>query len=275
MRWRAPFAAFVILGILPSPSALDQAAGKHLLVVTHTTGFRHDSIPTAEAALDSLGKASGLFDVTFCRTAEDVKRMLVPEFLGAFDGVFFANTTGDLGIPDLGAFLGWVADGHAFLGAHSASDTYHPAGGDRRFVEMLGAEFDRHGSQSQVWARVEDPKHPAVASLASPYGIFDEIYEFTDDPRGRVDVLLSLDRHPEDGHPETGRPGDFPLSWTKTHGHGRVFYTALGHREDVWESGSFRAHLLGAIRWALRTPPKPLDANELSRERRDLLRRDR
>ncbi|HEV8267068.1 MAG TPA: ThuA domain-containing protein [Thermoanaerobaculia bacterium] len=275
MRWRASFAAFVLLALPPASSGRDQPAEKHLLVVTHAAGFRHDSIPTAEATLDAIAKGSGLFDVTFCRTAEDVKRMLVPAFLGGFDGVFFANTTGDLGIPDLGAFLDWVADGHAFLGAHSASDTYHSAGGDRRFVEMLGAEFDRHGSESQVAVRVEDPKHPAVASLASPYGVFDEIYEFTDDPRGRVEVLLSLDRHPNDGHAEAGRPGDFPLSWTKPHGRGRVFYTALGHRGDVWESASFRSHLLGAIRWSLAAPPKALDGSELERERTGLVRRDR
>lgn len=35
------------------------------------------------------------------------------------------------------------------------------------------------------------------------------------------------------------------------HGRGRVFYTALGHREGVLEAGWFKVHLLGGIRWAL------------------------
>ena len=43
-----------------------------------------------------------------------------------------------------------------------------------------------------------------------------------------------------------------PYTWVRTHGKGRVFYTALGHREDIWATDPvFRAHVLGGIRWAL------------------------
>jgi type 1 glutamine amidotransferase len=34
------------------------------------------------------------------------------------------------------------------------------------------------------------------------------------------------------------------------HGKGRVFYTSMGHREDVWTSPIFQAVLLGGISWA-------------------------
>jgi len=36
------------------------------------------------------------------------------------------------------------------------------------------------------------------------------------------------------------------------HGEGRVFYTALGHREEVWSAPRFEKHLVNVIRWALR-----------------------
>ena len=58
--------------------------------------------------------------------------------------------------------------------------------------------------------------------------------------------LLSLDRHPN-----TGSPGYFPIAWCRYYGKGRIFYTALGHRPDVWESSFFQRHLIGGIRWAL------------------------
>ena len=35
------------------------------------------------------------------------------------------------------------------------------------------------------------------------------------------------------------------------HGKGRVFYTSLGHREDVWSSQIFEQLLLGGLSWAL------------------------
>ena len=51
------------------------------------------------------------------------------------------------------------------------------------------------------------------------------------------------------------------------HGQGRVFYTSLGHREDVWNadeknrknskevSEAYQQHLLNGIKWALGLEP--------------------
>lgn len=233
----------------PSPGSPGPTSPlKRLVVVTHTTGFRHPSIATAETVLARLADDSRIFTVTFCRDGGDVARLLTPSGLSAADGVFFANTTGNLGIADLPAFLAWIRDGHAFLGAHSASDTYHDA---PDYIAMLGAEFDTHGNETSADLRVEEPSHPAVAELPNPFRVFDEIYEFRTNPRVRVSVLLSLDRHPDDGHPAAGQPGDFPLAWYHSYGTGRVFYTALGHRDEVWNDQRFQQHLLGAIRWAV------------------------
>ena len=220
-----------------------------VLVVTHTEGFWHSSIPLAEATITALGERSNLFTTSFCRDGNDVVRLLTPSGLAGFDAVVFANTTGNLGVPDLDALLGWVRDGHAFAGMHSASDTYHEAPG---YIDMLGNEFRTHGDQATVDAIVENTSHPASAPLGSRFRVFDEIYMFTKPNRGSVTTLLSLDRHPADGLPEAGQPGDLPLAWAKTYGQGRVFYTALGHREDVWENPLYQQHVLGGIRWALR-----------------------
>jgi type 1 glutamine amidotransferase len=43
----------------------------------------------------------------------------------------------------------------------------------------------------------------------------------------------------------------FPATWARKHGKGRVFFTSLGHREDVWESKEFQSILIGGILWAL------------------------
>ena len=231
-----------------SPVSPSRPSGR-VLVVTHTEGFRHSSIPTAEATIDALGRQSGLFTVEFCRTADDVTRMLTPSALAGIDGVVFANTTGSLPVTDLQALLDWIADGHGFAGMHSASDTYHDA---PAYLEMLGNEFLTHGEQATVEARVENRTHPASSPLGARFRVFDEIYRFAKPNRGSVTMLLSLDRYPADGLPEAGHPGDLPLAWAKSHGQGRVFYTALGHREDVWQSPSYQQHILGGIRWVLR-----------------------
>jgi type 1 glutamine amidotransferase len=48
-----------------------------------------------------------------------------------------------------------------------------------------------------------------------------------------------------------------PMSWWRDEGRGRVFYTALGHREDVWQSEWFHQHLTGALAWAIAPQPGP------------------
>jgi len=229
----------------PQPTPTSPPA--RLLVVTHTTGFRHDSIPAAEAALQRIGSESGLFQTELCRTADDVRTRLTAADLSTVDAVFFANTTGNLGIPDVAAFLAWIAGGKAFLGAHSASDTYHES---PEYLTMLGGEFTTHGSIVEAEVRVNEPTNPAVAHLAPRFRISDEWYRFRPTGSG-LTVLLSFDRVPPDGVGPAGDPADLPLAWQKAHGSGRVFYTALGHRSEVWDDARFRTHLREAIRWAL------------------------
>lgn len=229
-----------------------ETATKRLLVVTHTAGFRHaDSIELGEKILAQIGANSGVFTVDYCRDASEVQKMLTPEFLREmnYDGVVFLNTTGDIGIPDLKAFLEWLKEGKAFIGIHAAADTYHNR---REYLDMLQGQFAYHGRQTRVNAKVEKPDHPAVAHLAPEWSVYDEIYLFKQNNRDKVQVLLSLDRHPDDGTPNANKPGDYLLAWCREYGKGRVFYTALGHRLDVWESPEYQQHLLGGIRWALR-----------------------
>lgn len=227
----------------PAPSAL-----KHVLVVTHTAGFRHSSIAIGESTMASLAAQSGRFDVVNARTEDDVRRLVTAEGLMPFDAVAFLNTTGDLGIPNVAVFLEWLRAGHGFFGAHSASDTYHNEAG---YLDMLGGEFNRHGDQTTVDLRVENSSHASVSHLGSTFRILDEIYKFSGNDRGQVNVLLSLDRHPNDGLPEQGQAGDLLLAWFKPYGNGRVFYTALGHREEVWQDARYRQHVRGGLEWVL------------------------
>jgi hypothetical protein len=72
--------------------------------------------------------------------------------------------------------------------------------------------------------------------------------------RDRVRVLMSIDtrRTDLDGLEGVEPGGDYPQSWVREYGEGRVFYTSLGHREDIWTNDPvFRAHVVGGIRWAL------------------------
>ena len=264
------------------------AQPKKVLVVTVTKGFRHSSIPTAEKVLGKLAESSGAFTVDYARVEPNdpqfkgpdnkpdpakvnaaIEKVLAekmsPDALKNYDGVIFANTTGDLPLPDKQAFLDWIKSGKAFIGMHSASDTFH---GFPPFVEMLGGEFTAHHSQCEIDAINQDPKHPACKDLGRTFHVKDEIYLLKNFERGKVHGLLGLDKHPPDGSAEgkEQKPGDYPVAWAKMYGQGRLFYTSLGHREDVWDpnwtdkgkrdnpkevSEAYQKHILGGIKWAL------------------------
>jgi len=238
---KATLAALLALAV--SASAQPKPQPKRLLVVTVTKGFQHKSIYVAERTLEELAKQSGAFTLDYARTDADLAQKMTPKALDRFDGVVFASTTGELPLPDRDGFLAWLGRGHAFVGIHAATDTYH---GWAPYIEMIGGEFKTHGPQTTVSLLVADQDHPATKAMASPTDVYDEIYEFKSFERERVHVLLFLDKHPQ-----SKAPGFYPMAWTREHGKERVFYTALGHREDVLQAPWFREHLLGGVLWAL------------------------
>jgi hypothetical protein len=117
---------------------------------------------------------------------------------------------------------------------------------------MLGGYFDGHPWHQEVTLIVEDQQHSSTQHLGASIVLFDEIYQFRNWSREDVNVLLRLETDSVDmGADGINRSdGDFAVAWTRQHGAGRVFYTALGHEPDVWRDMQFRRHLIAGIRWA-------------------------
>jgi hypothetical protein len=236
---------FVIAACVGVP-AKDEAEKKRVLILTETQGFRHSSIPEAVGVVRMLGVETGQWQVTqVADTPEQVQTAIAAGNLATVDLVVFANTTGDLSFRSEGreAFYEWVRGGGSYVGIHSASDTFH---GDSAYLDLVRGEFLTHGPQTQVTVFVQDTAHAATSELPDLFEIFDEIYEFQNWSRDSVHVLLTLH-----AHPQSGALGDFPISWSNRLGEGRMFYTALGHRKDIYTNPVFVEHLRGGILWAL------------------------
>jgi len=239
----------VALAVLATSGGEAASPKKHLLVVSVTAGFRHSSIALGEKIINELGEKNGKWDVDYVRSDEDMARMMTASALKKYDAVVFNNTSGELPLPDRKAFLDFVRNGKAFVGIHAATDSFRDQGdkpGWKEYINMVGAQFVTHGAQSDVSCIVEDRNHPATRHLPATWTVREEVYQFKDFSRDRMRGLLSLDKHPN-----TQEPGDFPIAWCRNEGRGRVFYTALGHREDLMEGELYRKHLEGGILWAL------------------------
>ena len=260
-----------------------EAANKKVLFFTKSAGFEHSVIKEADGkpsfaarVLTELGPQHG---ITFTMSKDSSK--FTPAYLAQFDAIMF-YTTGDLlaagtdGQPPMTAagkeaLLAAVAAGKGFIGVHSASDTFHagephgskPAPGSRYrhlgpqadpYTRMLGGEFIVHGSQQSGRMRVADPAFPGMAIPGGSFDLVEEWYSLTDFAPDMHVLLVQDTAHM--GDPNTGggnssylRP-PFPSTWARMHGQGRVFYTAMGHREDVWTNPVFQKILFGGIGWA-------------------------
>jgi type 1 glutamine amidotransferase len=254
------------------PSARAKGAAKKVLFFTKSSGFQHSVITRkdgklslAERVLAEIGKDQG-FEVVASKDG----RLFDPDKIGEWDAFAF-ETTGDLTTPGphndgppmskdgKAAFLDAIAAGKGFIGMHCASDTFHSHGDDvDPYIKMIGGEFISHGRQQVARLTVSDTSFPGVGPFGSNFQINDEWYSQKN---------LANDLHVVIAHETEGmvdwqyeRP-NFPQTWARVHGNGRVFYTSMGHREDVWENPKYQGLLVGALTWATRGSDANLEPN--------------
>lgn len=266
-------------------------APKRLLLVTHSGGFIHDSLGVAEDIVTELGPKRGYAvtcwrytgdraDPSFEKYREQFRartgKPVEPENCGRINRetlkkfdlvVFFTSGSGrntsrkDIGPltpEELQDLKDWVNEGGAFAGVHCATDTLY----ESKYGDFIGAYFRTHPAIQRVKLRVEDPKHPAAAGMNDGMEWHDEFYIFHDEPfsREKVRVIFSIDKDTFDLQKSPPRKdGDYALAWVKNHGAGRVFYTALGHRKEVWKDERFQQHLFGGLDWAVGLKPGAAD----------------
>jgi type 1 glutamine amidotransferase len=257
------------LGLSALPLGLIRAQEKprrRVLMFTRSAGFQHsvitrkgEQIGHAEKIAIELGRGNNI-EVLATKDGR-----VFDSDLDQFDGFFF-YTTGDLTKPtgdknppmsEAGKqrLLDAVAAGKGFVGSHCASDTFHSEGPAREnqekpdpYIAMLGGEFVSHGRQQAARQVVADPSFPGADKLNQAFTVEEEWYSlknFAPD----MHVILIMDTQGMDGR-DYARPW-FPCTWARKHGEGRVFYTSMGHREDVWTNPKFQDVLLGGLHWAL------------------------
>jgi type 1 glutamine amidotransferase len=143
---------------------------------------------------------------------------------------------------------------------------------------MIGGEFAAHPwNHFPAPVIIEDQDFPATRHFAAKrLVLFDEMYmpKMETFSRSKVNVLMRLDESklgaplnagvvggPEPPPPPPGGRGrtrvelrsdrDFAITWAKTYGKGRVFYSSLGHTKESWADPDVTRMYLEAIKWVL------------------------
>ncbi|MCA8971023.1 MAG: ThuA domain-containing protein [Planctomycetes bacterium] len=222
-----------------------------LYFVTQSKGFVHPVVKRAERAM--LAHAETCLTEMLAGRFEVVCRQDMSTFPEGFDDMsaIAFYTTGELPLDDTqrALFLRWIEKGGAFIGFHSATDTFYEW---PEFGELIGGYFDGHPWHQKVRVRIEDPMHVVTAGLPQSFEITDEIYQFKNFDRERVHILASLDPESVDISKGKRDDGVYALAWCREYGRGRVFYTALGHRPEVWRDARFQRLTRRGVDWATR-----------------------
>jgi uncharacterized protein len=267
--------AFVAVGALSVSTifAADKDT-KHVLFFSKSSGFEHSAIKkpkgelsAAEKVLQELGQKHNI-DFTFTKDGS----IFTKDGLKKFDCIMF-YTTGDLtevgtdGNPAMSkegkkAFLAAIRAGKSFVGVHSSTDTFHSPGNEKigsarykndgqnadPYIKMIGAEFIKHGKQQPGHLICVDKNFPGMSAVPDDFAPTEEWYSLKDFA-DNMHVLLVQDTSKMTGNIYK-RP-NYPSTWARMYGKGRVFYTNMGHREDVWTNPVFQAVLNGGFDWTL------------------------
>jgi putative membrane-bound dehydrogenase-like protein len=176
---------------------------------------------------------------------DDPAKALSAEMLAGYDGLVLYANIDRIAPEQEQALLDFVADGKGFIPLHCASFCFRNS---EKYVELVGAQFQRHGGEV---FRVENaaPDHAIMKGYAG-FESWDETYIHTRHNERDRTVL----EHRVQGGQATGRQKE-PWTWVRTHGKGRVFYTAWGHDQRTFGNPGFHNLVERGIRWACGQDP--------------------
>jgi len=260
MTVAAAAAAFATGAIPMGWTAAQDKKTRKVLFFTKSAGFQHsvvtrkgDELAHAENILIEMGKKNG-FDVTATKDG----RIFTKDKLAEFDVIAF-YTTMDLTkegtdksppMPSDGkeVLFDFIRSGKGFVGFHCASDTFHSQGNKiDPYIRMLGGEFKSHGKQQKSKILIPQGTRFPIEGMKE-FEMFEEWYElFNFNPEMHVIQVQDTKSMEEKRYTDLA---NYPMTWARKEGKGRVFYTSMGHREDVWTNPLFQAVTLGGLAWA-------------------------
>ena len=222
-----------------SGSSADAAKPRRLEILFMGDKVGHhkpaERVPQIMAALGPKG-----FNFTYTDDLEDLN----PETLAKYDALLLFANWDSIAPQQAKSLLDFVASGKGFIPVHCASYCFR---NNPEVVKLIGGQFWRHtwDTIQPVWVK---PEHPAVAGV-KPFKTVDETYLHK---LLQPDNIILTERIVQ-ADQEKDKPGraNEPYTWVRTHGKGRVFYTAYGHDERTWSVPGFQDLLEKGILWAV------------------------
>jgi len=241
---------------LPKQAYAKPKKARTLLVIESLQGMSHNTIPHANVMLQRLGETTGAWKTVF---SNDLTNLYYPK-IKTYDAIFLNSIVGeafaDPAVRD--GLSRYVKEGGGLAGIHG---TPWASRNWPEFAEMIGAMDAPHRLEQGVM-HVYDHASPITKPIGDKALNFrEEYYRFnTEGPKRlrwnavRVLLTVDLDDPKVEPRPWPGytRPDKiYPVSWIRTYGKGRVFYSSIGHQPETFETPELVGHFYAGVQYVL------------------------
>jgi uncharacterized protein len=241
---------------LPRQPFATPKRARTLLVIESLHGMSHDTIPHTNVMLDRFGATTGAWRTVF---SNDLTNLL-PGKIETYDAIFLNSIVGEaFADPAVRAsVVAFVEKGGGLAAIHGTPWASRNWG---TFTEMIGAMDAPHRIEQGV-IRVRDSRSPLTLPLGDrPLAFREEYYRFHIEGARRlrwndvrVLVTVDLDDPAVEPRPWTGYTRAdriYPVSWIRSYGRGRVFYTSIGHMPETFMTPGLVGHILAGVQYAV------------------------
>jgi hypothetical protein len=233
---RAVSLSFALALLVAIPSSLPAQTPPIKILFLGDNGYHkpNDRFRQLQSVLEKRG-----IELSYTDTAE----ALNAKTMARYDGLLIYSNLTKITPAQETALLDFVASGKGFIPLHCASYCFLNS---TAYIELVGAQFKSHGTGTFRTVLVE-PTHPIMNGFDG-FESFDETYVHTKhNDKDRTVLEYRVDKKAKE-----------PWTWVRTHGKGRVFYTAWGHDERTWGNAGFQNLVERGIRWAVNAEaPQP------------------
>ena len=201
-----------------------------LLVFVGTEGIYHDHEGQGKFLTELLNKEEQI-QAELCFDYN-----IMNQGLEAYDATLFFTDVGNFTDAQEQGLLHFIEQGGGFFGLHTADASFRENVG---YHQMLNGFFDGHSPYMDFTVSITDPTDPIAVGLKD-FVVTDELHYLKHDAARSHHIMEAYD---------PGRDETHVMAYRHTHGHGRVFFFALGHDQAVLDNSSFQEVVRRGALW--------------------------
>ncbi len=256
--------------LAPSEAKIKINGKKKILIFSLHTGFEHWVIPHTEAVMKLLAEKSGAFEVAISKDIAVFEKRNLKKYdaivlnnncsIGDKRDIFWDVLKEDPTLTEAqklkeakrleNNLLNYVEKGNGLFILHGGIVMQNKS---EAYGEMVGGSFDYHPKQQLIQVELAEPDHPLVEAFEGngfvhvdePYFFNNAYFNYNFRP------LLYMEADKIIGKKTEVRDNIKYISWIKSYGKGRIFYSSASHNAQSFENPKLLRYFLDGLQYTV------------------------